>query len=185
MTTFPLPKISDEHLLNEFYNGNSRALDALYKRHYQKVYSHCLGFTKDNDEAYDLAQEILLKALDKLEKFNRQSRFSTWLYAIAHNYCVDWFRQHRNQHHQRIEEGFDIVDEADSEDDALELEENTQKVLLLLSSLPELDKQMLILKYEKGYSIKQLQAQFNLSSSAVKMRLKRAKSKISQLYKAA
>ncbi|MGB0524749.1 MAG: RNA polymerase sigma factor [Flammeovirgaceae bacterium] len=181
MTTFPAVKLSDEQLLNAFNSGETRALDELYKRHYPKVLQHCLSFTKDTDEAYDLAQEVLLKALSKLGNFNEQARFSTWLYAIAHNYCVDWFRKSRNQYFQRLDDSFDLVDEVDEEEDLLETEKNSQKVLLLLSSLPEQDKQLLILKYEKGYSIKQLQELFGLSSSAVKMRLKRAKLKISQM----
>lgn len=185
MTTFPLPKITDEQLLNEFFNGNQRSLDALYQKHYSKVYQHCLSFAKDSDEAYDLAQEILLKAFDKLKGFNRQAQFSTWLYTIAHNYCVDWFRKKRNQHFLQMEDGFDMADETPDEEEVLELEKSSQKVLLLLSSLPDLDKQLLILKYEQGYSIKQLETLFDLSSSAVKMRLKRAKNKIAQLYQKA
>ena len=185
MTTLSVSKKSDDQLLDEFFSGNPRALDSLYQRHYTKVYQYCLTFSKDSEEAYDLAQEILLKALDKLPKFNRQARFSTWLYAIAHNYCIDWFRKGRNQYFQRIDEGFDVVDDVESEEDAINLDQDSQKVMLLISSLPDEDKQLLILKYEQGYSIKQLQDLFGLSSSAVKMRLKRAKYKITELYKTA
>ena len=185
MTTFSGEKLSDEQLLNSFFNGDSRALDALYKKHYPKVLHQCFGFTKDADEAYDLAQDILLKAIDKLDKFNHQARFATWLYSIAHNYCVDWFRKSRNQYFQRMDEDFDLVDEVEDQEELLVLEQKSQKILLLLSALSDEDKQLLILKYEQGYSIKQLQEMFDLSASAVKMRLQRAKNKVSQLYKKA
>lgn len=182
MTAFPSIALTDEQLLTSFQNGNLRALDTLYKRHYPKVLQHCTSFTKDTDEAYDLAQDILLKALGRLEHFNQQSRFSTWLYTIAHNYCIDWFRKKRNQYFQRLDDHFDLIDEVVDQEELVIVEKNSQRVLLLLSSLPEQDKQLLILKYEQGYSIKQLQELFKLSPSAIKMRLKRAKNKISQLY---
>ena len=67
----------------------------LYERYVFKVYTKCLSFSKNNQEAEDLCQDIFVKLLDKINGFKGESKFSTWLYSFTHNHCVNYY--HRNK----------------------------------------------------------------------------------------
>jgi len=83
-----LNSLIDSQLIELIHSGNREAFGELYHRYYKKVYHRCLSFTKDPDEAFDLAQEALMKAFDKLYTFRGDSAFSTWLYTITTRHCL-------------------------------------------------------------------------------------------------
>ncbi|NJK87510.1 MAG: RNA polymerase sigma factor [Bacteroidales bacterium] len=85
--------LSDEQLVSLYLKGNKSFLENLYRRYFNKVYRKCYGFTKNHNEAFDLAQDILLKSFGKLDSFKGTSKFSTWLYAITTNYCIEFLRK--------------------------------------------------------------------------------------------
>ena len=131
-----------------------------------------------------MTQEILLKAISNLGSFEGNSKFSTWLYSISVNYCISQSSKKSRKYHedmmaaqQIMAENMDERDfEARSKWEALEL-----KLDDYLKLLPEEERQLLILKYRMNYSVKDLQKEFDLSASAVKMRLLRARMKMSQI----
>ncbi|MBA3912348.1 MAG: RNA polymerase sigma factor [Acidobacteriales bacterium] len=67
-------------------------LDLLFRRYFDRVSLWCLRFTRDRDFAADLAQEVLGKAYRNLEEFRGQSKFSTWLFVISRNHCLNRVR---------------------------------------------------------------------------------------------
>lgn len=85
--------VSDEELV-ERYRGAGDAqrgefLDQLFARHHTRVAAWCYRMTGDVDAATDLAQEVFLKAFQNMGSFRGQSKFTTWLYSIARNHCMD------------------------------------------------------------------------------------------------
>lgn len=64
-------------------------IDELFRRHYARVARWCFRFTDDRESAADLAQEIFAKVYRSLDSFQAQSRFSTWLYSVAKNECLN------------------------------------------------------------------------------------------------
>ena len=84
---------SDEELVDLYRSAaNPRRgefLDQLFDRHRTRVAAWCYRMMGDVDAATDLAQEVFLKAFQNLDSFRGQSRFTTWLYAIARNHCMD------------------------------------------------------------------------------------------------
>lgn len=175
---------SDEQLVNQYLNGDNNCFGVLYSRYYSKVYAKCYSFSGNGDDAFDMAQEILLKAIGKVGSFEGNSKFSTWLYAISVNYCISQSNKKSRKYHDDIMAAQQIMAERMDEGDfearvrREEMEEKIDDYLLLLS---EEERQLLILKYKKNYSIKELQIKLDLSASAVKMRLLRARMKMSQL----
>src|SRR3989304_1442474 len=87
---------SDEELIINYKNGDKNSMAELYKRYYKKVYAKCYSFTNNDDEAFDLTQDILLKAFDKIDMFKGDSRFPTWLYSISQNHCIEYKRKANN-----------------------------------------------------------------------------------------
>jgi RNA polymerase sigma-70 factor (ECF subfamily) len=85
--------LSDEELVNRYRavvdSQRGEFLDQLFERHRTRVAAWCYRMTGDVDAATDLAQEVFLKAFQNLESFRGQSKFTTWLYAIARNHCMD------------------------------------------------------------------------------------------------
>jgi len=177
--------ISDEQLILSIKEGNREAFGELYNRYYKKVYHKCLSFTKNPDEAFDYAQESLMKAFDHLETFRGHASFSTWLYTITHHHCLAGLKKNNRLSTTALNEQFI---EADRNQISITLEESTQRseqeaiMFKLIDRLPESEKQLLTLKYQEGESIEELQEKMGLNSSAVKMRLKRSKEKLNALY---
>jgi RNA polymerase sigma-70 factor (ECF subfamily) len=175
---------NDEQLINELLKGDKNCFGVLYSRYYSKVYSRCITFTGNNDDAFDMTQDVLLKAICNVGSFGGHSKFSTWLYAIANNYCITQSGKKSRNYLEHIDAAHQIQDEQMEEAEYQErikreaLESNLDEYLNLLT---DEERKMLILKYRKNYSVKELQKEFDLSSSAVKMRLLRARMKMGQL----
>jgi len=177
-----LSSLIDSQLIGLIHSGNREAFGELYHRYYKKVYHRCLSFTKDPDEAFDLAQEALMKAFDKLYTFRGDSAFSTWLYTITTRHCLaGWKKENKKNSIPLLavdQQSYELPDP----DGMAERVEQETIMFRLLNALPEPELQLLTLKYKDGVSIENLQSALDLSPSAIKMRLKRSKEKLNLLY---
>ena len=179
-------KLSDEELVKTIVSSNDTLLfEILYDRYAKMVYNKCRGFSKRDDEAEDLAQDIFLKLFVKLKTFKGNSKFSTWLYAFTYNHCVNYVNRNTAK---KIEK--QSVDATHIEDSGYSIEDNDNdinqlKVDKLKEALelisPEY-KMILLLKYQDYLSIKELTNILDIGESAVKMRIKRAKEKLINVY---
>lgn len=104
-TSIPAPRVSepssapwpsDHVLVARVLEGDLDAFGVLLSRHQGRVYSIAANFAANGDDASDLAQEIFLKTYRSLARFRGQAAFSTWLYRIAVNACVDYTRRRRH-----------------------------------------------------------------------------------------
>ena len=80
----------DEGAVQAFQKGDRTAFDPLVRKYQAQVYRICCRFTGNHHDANDLAQDIFLRAFRGLDRFRSASRFSTWLYRIAVNCCLNW-----------------------------------------------------------------------------------------------
>lgn len=158
----------------------NQCFETLYNRYVNKVYRRCLSMTKDSEKAEDFTQDIFLKVFSKLDAFQERSTFSTWLYAIAFNYCSDQLRKVKRFNFSSIEEGIK-QDLPDMKDDPVH-EETLVLVKQITKSLSENEQTLLQLKYEQELSIDEIAGIYKINPSAVKMRLKRSRDKIYRLY---
>jgi RNA polymerase sigma-70 factor (ECF subfamily) len=169
-----LKDFSDQQLIDQFKQGHKQAFGELYNRYYKVVYNRCLQLCKDEDVAFDLTQEVSLKAYDHVKDFRGESLFKTWIYTIASRHCYTYL--------QRQKPGLS-VDEQLADVLPEESEEDQQSVMLaLIYRLPQEERSLLLSKYEKGTSIEELEHELNLSASAIKMRLKRSREKLNVVY---
>jgi RNA polymerase sigma factor (sigma-70 family) len=161
--------------------GDESSLSKLYTRYYPKVADRCLSIVKDKATADDLAQDVLLKAIEKLPLFQLQASFSTWLYAIATNHCLEYLRKEKQHQSVSLEEGMHICMDEPEQESQLQLGSLEKKLSVYLKQLSKEDQNLLISKYCHNKSIKELQDTYTLSASAIKMRLKRSKERLAQL----
>lgn len=172
--------LSDEELIEGGIQQDTACLGALYSRYFQKVHQQCLHFVKDRQTAFDLTQDILLKAFSRLPTFRNRSNFSSWLWAIGNNHCKDFSRRVKQQALVELtEERTKTLIELEEEEERAEL---TKDALQLLDQLPPNERDLLILKYAHGTSVQELQQLYQLSESAVKMRLSRAREKLASVF---
>ena len=186
MTALHHPRHTDEQLVDAIRKDDRQALGELYNRYYKKVFGKCFSFSRNQAEAFDLAQESLMKAFDNIHSFKGESSFSTWLYIITHRHCLAALKKNARYGFQSFEEGvIRNYKHVEAEIIFEESHDRAEKELImysLINALPEKDRELLNLKYLKGESIENLQAQLNISGSAVKMRLKRTREKLNVLY---
>jgi RNA polymerase sigma factor (sigma-70 family) len=174
--------LTDDHLITLIHQGNREAFGELYHRYYKKVYRKCLSFTKDADEAFDLAQEALIKAFDKLYTFRGESTFSTWLFTITQRHCLAALKKVRKKNNTPFSESDHYHFDSPEPDAAHDRVEQETIMFSLIHALPATERQLLTMKYKDGESIETLQGIMDLSASAVKMRLKRSKERLNLLY---
>ena len=179
-------KLTDEVLVKLIVSSKDPILfKVLYERYIFKVYNTCLSFSNNNQEAEDICQDIFLKLLDKIHSFKGASKFSTWLYSLTYNHCVNYFHRNKVKKLEKITSNIEqMCDEvtAQSNDEELVQMKKLEKLGKALDLIPFEDKQILILKYQEFKSVKDLMDLHNAGESAIKMRLKRAKEKLLGVY---
>ena len=173
---------TDERLVERIVaEGDRKLFNLLYQRYFRKVKERSRNLLHDDALADDVAQDIFSKVFEKLNTFRFSASFSTWLYAITYHYCIEYLRRRKNMHYPEWnsrQEIPDIVDD-DAEDLTTIRYDNLQKVMEMIH--PE-EKALLLMKYEDDLPLKMIREVLNISESAVKMRLKRAKARVVHLY---
>ena len=175
-----LSHYTDEQLVRLYVDTQRNTFfEELYERYADKVYRKCLSFVKDQAKAEDFTHDIFLKLILRVGTFNESSKFSTWLFSITYNYCMDQLRVHKKQAEDELDETIDIADEPEEFDD-IELE--AKKLKKALEVLSHDERTILLMKYQDGFSIRDIADTFGFTESEVKMRLKRTKEKLKKRY---
>jgi RNA polymerase sigma-70 factor (ECF subfamily) len=98
---------TDEALMLRYRSGEVRAFEVLLSRHRKPVYNFILRFVAIPAQAEDLLQETFLRVIKGAETYERQAKFTTWLYTIARNLCVDASRRHKHRKAASLDEAHD------------------------------------------------------------------------------
>lgn len=176
--------LTDEQLIFLMQeNSELRYFSVLVQRHEQYILRKCKSYIKDDAIAEDLCQEVLIKLFLNIKSFKGAARFSTWLFSIIHNTCIDQLRKNKKEVRQVItakmlEELPEMIEGVDEVSEVL----STKILEELLDEISPEEKMILLLKYKEKHQIKDISFTLGLSESAVKMRLKRAREKVNKLY---
>jgi RNA polymerase sigma factor (sigma-70 family) len=155
----------------------------LYQRYASKVFGKCISILKDYDEAKDAVQDIFIKIMTNLANFGERAQFSTWIYSITYNYCIDIIRKKKKEKTlftDDIERAPDVAAEEVPDEFLMEMEVKHLKTVLEM--LPTGDRMILLMKYQDDMSIKEIADVLEKTESAVKMKIKRAKHKAQELF---
>lgn len=178
-------QLSDEELVKQIVADNDPMLfGKLYDRYVTMVYNKCYGFAKSADEAEDLTQDVFLQLFIKLRTFKGKSKFSTWLYSFTYNFCVNYVNRNKQlkirDKSVQVETSEHKLTEEVPDESLFEMKADKLKKALELIAAE--DKSLLLLKYQDGASIKDLVSLWEIGESAVKMRIKRAKERLVEIY---
>lgn len=171
-------KISDSELVKLYLDTQRQNyFSMIYSRYANKVYAKCLSMLKNESLAVDACQDIFLKIFLNLARFEEKSQFSTWVYSITYNYCIDSLRKHKKEN-EIFKYEKEIKDETAYEEGDYEIFEiESQKLDKVMELIPSEDKAILLMKYEQSMSIKDISEIMDKTESAIKMKIKRAKEK--------
>src|SRR5690606_8817637 len=176
--------LEDNDLVSRIIDTNNTELfGVLYDRHAPKVYNKCLGFLKDPVEAQDLTHDIFVHLFVKLRTFKGKSKFTTWLYSLTYNFCINYIQRDSEKIHKKEEIRDDIMGFSEntiSDEQLYQL--RLDKLRRAMEGINPNDKVLLIMKYLDDFSIKEIMETLGINESAVKMRLNRAKSKLLEVY---
>ena len=182
-TTDSFKRFSDEELVKLFVETQeNKYFEKLYERYSTKVYHKCISFVKDNSKAEDLTHDIFLKLIFKLGTFKEDAKFSTWLYSITYNHCMDQLRNNKKRGEIVMEEMAEVSDDVDLNNlfDGEDVE--TKNLKTALDQLTVDEKGVLFMKYMDDLSIREIATIFDITESAVKMRLLRSREKLRKRY---
>jgi RNA polymerase sigma-70 factor, ECF subfamily len=184
--------LSDEALISKYRaeadaTASQRYADELFRRYQAKVARWCLAFTGDIESAADLAQEIFAKAYQNLLSFRAQAKFSTWLFSIAKNHCLNALRSRFAAPKLDSEELLaDLPDPAcPSPDAAIEHEQLVKAARQLINSeLEETERLVFTLHFAEELPLDAITRMLNLTNpSGAKAYLVSAKRKLDRAAK--
>lgn len=158
-----LNQMTDDMLVSQYSNGNSKAFDVLLSRYQDKLYSYISYVVRNRELADDIFQETFLKAIVTLQKGNYSStgKFGAWLTRIAHNLMIDCFRQERNENSISNDSvDYDILNDSNLADPTIEDDMVNEQILSdvrhLVDMLPDNQREVVFMRYYQDLSFKEI-----------------------------
>jgi RNA polymerase sigma-70 factor (ECF subfamily) len=166
----------DMVLVERYLSGDQTAFELLYSKYYDKVFAIARGVLMDHDEAADAVQEVFTLVYRHIKRFDRRSRFSTWLFRVAVNRSIQEAR--RNRHKSRNVE----LKEALATEAPTDCDEMDPKVQAAMSEMAPADRALLVLFYWEELSLQEIGDSIGCNVNAAKTRLYRARERFRVLY---
>ena len=170
--------VDQRALIRQAQRADTRAFEALYRLHIDKVYGICLRMTGNVSEAEDCAQEAFIQAWNKMDKFRGDSAFSTWLHRIAVNTVLGRIRKSKREQ-DRIQAVTDTASPTVVTDDTGELRDLSDAV----DRLPRGARNVFVLHAIYGYSHDEAGEMLGIAAGTSKAQLHRAKRLLAQQLK--
>ena len=179
-----MEELRDEELMEMFCSGRTEAFQVLFDKYKNRIFRFIYAtYERNTGRAEDYTQEIFLRLIKSRDSFNPAMRFSTWLYTIARNYCINQIRARDPIIEIQIEEldGREYGSQKDRADNSLLDKELGEIIRKAVSKLPENLRSVFVLREIDGLSHGEISEILNLSESNVRIQLHRAKKQLRQL----
>ena len=178
----PIPKpFSTAVLVQRAIQGDDLAFSALLAEYRDRIYSTLFGLTGDRDVAEDLLQDVSIKAHQSIRNFRGDSQFYTWLYRVAVNRWKDWRISMSRRREDIIEGMFDRTPGPFRTEASLEATEAKEILSRALQELPDLWRQVIVLREIDDLSYDEVASVLSCSIGTVKSRLFRARSRLKDI----
>ena len=195
LTLRNLQGLSDEELMMACRVGKQEALEELYKRHYRPVFSFILRIVQDRQLAEDLVQETFMRVYGSRERWEPKSKFTSWMYRIARNLCIDEKRRYWNRLVQRDTDAptnssgdtMSVIDATMEKgpDARQEYAERVHQDIIMraINSLSPDQREVIILNKYQGLSYIEIAEILNVTPESIKQRAYRAHLKLRQILR--
>lgn len=176
-------KRTDEELMLSFQKGDTKAFEELVKRHRHGVYNFIFRFLGNKETAEEVFQEVFIKVHKASDRYSPNGKFTTWLYTIARNQCVDTFRRNKIREAMSLDAPFgeeearlgDAIPSEDIPPDVLSSAREIEGVLAnALSKLNEDQREVFLLREKQGFKFEEIAEMTGVSVNTVKSRMRYA-----------
>ena len=181
-----MDKLNDQYYINLVLEGNTNAFAELVNRYKDLVFTLSLKVLQNREEAEEAAQDTFVKIFKSLDKFKGESKFSTWIYKITYNNCLDRLKKQK-----RIRPVVAINEFTEHEVkslmnvlDTIEDNERKQMIKSCLDLLPPEESFLLTLYYFNENSLKEIAEVMGINENNVKIKLYRSRKKLTGILKA-
>ncbi|MCR8561558.1 sigma-70 family RNA polymerase sigma factor [Mucilaginibacter sp. BJC16-A38] len=174
-------KLSDIELIDQVLAGNQSAYADLVKRHQRFVFTLAMRFAKGREDAEEIAQDCFIKAYRSLSTFQRQAKFSTWLYSIVYTTAMTFLRKKRVDTDSIDDEGTFIQVESQSSAYDVNNAENKSRSFYLNQAIEQLlpdDAAIITMFYKGEQSLEEIGQALGMEANTVKVKLFRARQRL-------
>ncbi len=177
--------IEDQHYINLILNGNTNSFATLVDRYKDMVYTLALKMLNNKEEAEEIAQDTFVKIFNALNKFKGESKFSTWIYKVTYNTCLDALKKRKKQNNVTYIEDFSEHQTKALEGilDSIDEKERNQAIQNCLEELSSDEAFLLTLYYFDDQSVEEISKVINISTDNVKVKLFRTRKKLASILK--
>ncbi len=167
--------MSELELINQYVNKQDKgALNELISKHLQKIYSTCFRVCKNEQDASDITQNVIIKIIKNIHKFKKESQFSTWAYRIAYNESIDYLKKNNRYIQIDYEESF-LEHAIESDHKNSDKEKIKTDINTVLDKLKPIDKSIVLYFYYDKLKTREIAEILWENENTIKTRLKRAK----------
>lgn len=173
--------MADEQLVKKYAEGNNEAFDILLRRYKDRIYTYILRIIKNEDKANDIFQETFVKAIMTIKqgRYVENGKFPAWISRIARNLIIDYYRQEKSENVQSADlTDIDILNRKELCEATIEEVIITQQirddVKRLINELPELQREVLNMRYYQNLSFKEIAEQTGVSINTALGRMRYA-----------
>lgn len=176
----------DVELMRRFKRGDVKAFEVLLKKHKKPVYNFCLRMLGDRTGAEDAMQEVFLRVVRSAQDWEKQAKFTTWLYTIARNHCVDLLRRASYRQTASLdqtlgsEEGGQTLQDRVADEAAMPPDRGAESARLrgaldaALRALPEEQREVFVMREHAGMPFKDIAEVVGVPENTVKSRMRYA-----------
>lgn len=169
--------------------GDEQAFEALVTAYERKVYNYALRSTGNEQDAMDITQEVFLRVFRSLSGFKEESSFSTWLYRITFNICIDFSRKNakRNENSLSLDgeiadgKELELPDERHAPEAAYDRKELREEIAGAILRLSEQHREVLVMREISGLSYAEIAEVLELEEGTVKSRIARARENLRKI----
>ena len=181
--------MQDELLIRRAQRGDADAFEQLLLEHQKNVYTLCYRMAGNPDDAMDLSQETFLRAWRCLDQYQFASAFSTWLYRLCSNICIDFLRRRRRQQTVPLtfedadgeEQTYAVPDAQPLPEEQVELKLTRETLAAAMAQLLPEHRAVLQLRVVNEMSYEQIADVLDIQIGTVKSRLSRARNQLKKI----
>ncbi|WP_394357644.1 RNA polymerase sigma factor [Psychroserpens ponticola] len=176
---------NDQILINQIIEGDTNSFTILVDRYKDLVFTLALRMLKNREEAEEVAQDTFIKTYKSLHKFKGDSKFSTWIYRVAYNSCLDRIKKNK-KHLNNVEINEFTAHEVVTIDNALdkmEINERKEAIQRCIETLPSEDSFLLTLYYFDDLSLDEISKIVGITANSIKVKLFRCRKKLATILK--
>jgi RNA polymerase sigma-70 factor (ECF subfamily) len=175
----------DDYYIKKTLDGDSASFGFLVEKYQNMVFSLAIKMLKHREESEEVSQDTFVKAYKSLSKFHGESKFSTWLYRVAYNTCLDRIKKNRkyNNNVEINDATSNEIFHAESIFDSLENKERSEIIQECMDKLPEDERAIIHLFYFEELSLKEIIEVVSISEGNLKVKLYRARKKLFSIFK--